>query len=67
MASKEFYVKKIGNLELCLVCGWVGDNKCVVFYRNHKGDTTIDFGILDRKIAFETYNKEIENYENRND
>ena len=59
MANKEFYTKKIGNLELCLVCGWVGDNKCVVFYRNHKGDTTIDFGILDRKIAFETYETEI--------
>lgn len=59
MASKEFYVKKIGNLELCLVCGWVGDNQCVVFYRNHKGDNVLDFGILDRKVAFETFEKEI--------
>jgi hypothetical protein len=65
MPNKEFYSKKIGNLELCLVCGWVGDNKCVVFYRNHNGNTTIDFGILDRKIAFETYETEIKKNGNR--
>jgi len=59
MANKEFYTKKIGNLELCLVCGYVGDNQCVVFYRNHKGDNVLDFGILDRKVAFETFEKEI--------
>ncbi len=63
MANKEFYTKKIGNLELCLVCGYVGDNQCVVFYRNHKGDNVLDFGILERKLAFETFEKEIDKNE----
>jgi hypothetical protein len=63
MANKEFYVKKIGDLELCLVCGWVGDNQCSVFYRNHKGDIVIDFGEHDRKVAFETFETEIKKNE----
>lgn len=63
MANKEFYTKKIGSMELCLVCGYVGDNNCVVFYRNNKGDNVLDFGILDRKVAFETFEKEIDKNE----
>lgn len=63
MANKEFYVKKIGTMELCLVCGYVGDNQCSVFYRNRKNDITIDFGIMPRKLAFETFENEVKKNE----
>jgi hypothetical protein len=57
MANKRFYYKNYGNVDLCLVCGYVGENKCSVFYRDDKLNIIKDYGILEEKSAFDLYAK----------
>jgi hypothetical protein len=56
MANKMFYTKPIGDLELCLVCGYVGENKCYIFYRK-KGeyDSIKEIGTFDENTAFKIF------------
>lgn len=63
MSFKEFYSKQFGDRELCIVCGYVGDNKCNVFYRDKDWKTIKDYGILQRDEAFNLYAK-LKNMEN---
>jgi hypothetical protein len=59
MANKVFYAKPISdNLEICLVCGWVGENRCVVFTRDMQTKEKVeDFGIHSTKDAHDFYSR----------
>ena len=51
MANKEFYTKKIGKYELCLVSGWVGNEHKVLFFRDSKMNNVYDYGMLPKDQA----------------
>jgi hypothetical protein len=58
---KVAYNRNIGDNEVLIMCGYVGDNKCVVIVRDSEHNIIKDYGILPQEKAFEVYNKENEN------
>jgi len=57
MANRISYAKQISDkLELCLICGWVGENKCVLFTRDIMTKEKVeDFGVHGYKDAHHFY------------
>jgi hypothetical protein len=58
---KVAYSRNIGDNEVLIMCGYVGDNKCVVVVRDSEHNIIKDYGILPQEKAFEVYNKENDN------
>lgn len=59
---KVAYSRAIGDCEIVLMCGYVGEGKCVVIVKdNIDNDIIKEYGILPQDKAFEIYNNETEN------
>lgn len=58
---KVAYSRNIGDNEVVIMCGYVGDNKCVVLIKDKDKKIIQDFGDMSKEKAFEVYNNQKEN------
>jgi hypothetical protein len=62
---KVAYSRNVGDNEVLILCGYVGENKCVVIVKDNHNNIIKDYGILEQEKAFKTYETEINKNGNR--